>query len=366
VTKVRDDERKRLEKDAKAAHSASKETEVERLNAELAETYDEIDSLLAATLQVDDYVDLEKLRQRAKHPPFDRADLDKPVPPPDPIPDPPEPRFTPPEPPKGLFASKKKHTIAVEKAEADYAVAHSAWKKRLEWNEAKRKEAATAHEKAERERIVALEKERTRYEAECAAREAEIAKQNAKIDTLITNLGYGTVDAVQEYVSIVLANTVYPEQFPVDHDFTFDPSTAELKMRVLVPPPSKLPDIKAYKYTKSTDEITHTTLSQKACKDRYANAVYQVALRSLHEVFEADRRGLIKSISLEVGTETVNPATGKLAYIPFVAVAADRKTFMEFDLSEVVPAATLDHLGASVSKSPFGLVSADSTGIRTS
>jgi len=38
--------------------------------------------------------------------------------------------------------------------------------------------------------------------------------------------------------------------------------------------------------------------------------VHQVALRSFHEVFEADRRGLIRSISLEVGTETIDPATG--------------------------------------------------------
>lgn len=366
LARARQAERKRLEKGATAAHVAAREAEVERLNSELAEIYDEIDNLLAATLEVDDYVDLEKLRQRAKHPPFDRADLETPIPPPDPIPDPPQPKLTPPEPPKGLFVSKKKLAIAVQKAEADHAVAHSAWRKRIEWNQAKRKEAEAEHEEAERQRIAALERERARYRTECAAREAEVARQNTQIDTLITNLGYGTVDAVQEYVSIVLANSVYPEHFPVDHDFAFEPSTAELMMRVLVPPPSKLPDIKAYKYTKSNDKITHTTLSQKACKDRYANAVHQVALRSLHEVFEADRRGLIKTISLEVGTETTDPATGKPAYIPFVAVAAERNTFMEFDLSAVVPAATLDHLGASVSKNPLGLVAADSTGIRTS
>jgi restriction system protein len=99
-------------------------------------------------------------------------------------------------------------------------------------------------------------------------------------------------------------------------------------------------------------------------KDRYSEAVHQVALRSLHEVFEADRRGLVRSISLEVGTETIDPATGTETHIPFVAVAAEREAFTGFDLRSVVPAATLKYLGAAVSKNPFGLAAADVSGIR--
>ena len=109
--------------------------------------------------------------------------------------------------------------------------------------------------------------------------------------------------------------------------------------------PGPGPHDKAYKYAKAADEITETALPQKATKDRYAGAVNQVALRSLHEVFEADRRGLIQSIALQVGTETIDPATGVETYVPFVAVGADRATFTGFDLAAVVPAATLAHLG---------------------
>ena len=76
----------------------------------------------------------------------------------------------------------------------------------------------------------------------------------------------------------------------VEHSCEFEPSTAELRMRVLVPRPSTVPTVKAFKYTKSTDQITSTNLSQKIMRDRYAGAVHQVAIRSLHEIFEADRR----------------------------------------------------------------------------
>ncbi len=152
----------------------------------------------------------------------------------------------------------------------------------------------------------------------------------------------------------------------MEHEFEFDSKTAELKLHVVVPGPEEMPDAKAYKYTKSTDLITKTSLSQKLCKERYASAVNQIALRTLHEVFEADRRGLIKTISIEVGTNTIHPATGLETYVLFVAAAAERDSFLKFNLGAVVPAATLEHLGAAVSKNPYGLVEVSSSGVRKS
>jgi len=352
-------DRKRLEKEATVAHVAAMEAEVEERNSALSDIFDDVDNLLAATLSVDDYVDLETLRRTTEHPPFDRSDLEVPTPPTAVIPDPNEPVLSPPEPPKGFFGRKKKHAMAIASAEVARSVVHAAWKREMEAVRVRRQEEADKYASAERDRIATLEKERARFAA-------EVIEHNKKIDTLITNLGYGTPEAVQEYVSIVVSNSVYPEHFQVDHSFTFEPATAELTMRILVPPPNSIPSVKAYKYKKSSDEIATTPLSQKDLKDRYSSAVHQVVIRSFHEIFEADRRGIIRMISLEVGTEDIVPATGKASYIPFVAAAAERGAFMDFDLSAVVPAETLKHLGAAISKNPHGLVAADTTGIRRS
>lgn len=361
-------DQKRLAKEAREAHIAAMEAEVERRNSELSQEYDDIDSLLAATLDVDDYVDLTTLRVVAEHPPFDRADLELPIPVPDPIPDPLEPVFAPPPPPKGLFGlfGRKQHEKAIAEAAAAHELALGQWKSTLTSVESARISAAKQHEEVEAQRIATLEKERTRYAAECSAREETVVERNQAIDALIANIGYGVAEAVQEYVTIVLSNSVYPAHFPVEHDFSFDASTAELRLSVLIPGPDKIASTSSYKYTKSSDEIVATPLSLKARKDRYIGAVFQVALRSIHEVFEADRRGLIKTISLEVGTQTVDPAIGRERYIPFVAMGAERQSFLELDLSNVVPAATLSHLGAAVSKSPYDLVAIDPSGIRRS
>ena len=283
-------ERKHLEKEAKAAHVEAMQAEVEERNAGLAEIYDEIDSLLAATLDVDDYVDLETLRRTVEHPEFDRTDLESPIPAPEPIPEPVEPGFH-----------------AASATPRDRSVERNGWLRRPRQQPTTtrctlpgRRRWRPCPPAARQPPIVtlpqngtgfeALEKEQARYDAECAARDAEVAEHNTAIDALITNLGYGTVDAVQEYVSIVLSNSVYPTHFEVDHGFTFDPATAELRLRTLVPGPDTGPNVKTYRYVKASDEITSTALSQKASKDRYAGAVHQVALRSMHEVFEADRR----------------------------------------------------------------------------
>lgn len=358
-------DRKRLEKEAAEAHVAARQAEVEQLNAELAAIYDQVDSLLDSTLEVDDYVDLGSLRRTVEHPAFDRR-LETPIPAPRPLPDPPAPVFQPPAAPTGLFGRKKKLAEAQAQAQAAFAAAHASWEHEMGQLPRQRQMLADQHAADEHKRLQALATARARYQRECEAREAEAAKHNASLDQLITNLSYGAVDAVQEYVSIVLANSVYPKDFSVEHESEFDPGTAELALRVLIPGPDLIPTIKSYKYIKASDEITPLALSQKDSKDRYAGIVHQVALRTLHEIFEADRRELIQSISLEVGTETINPATGKETYIPFAAVGVPRNAFSEIDLSAVVPAATLEHLGAAVSKNPLGLVPTNGSGVRRS
>ena len=78
---------------------------------------------------------------------------------------------------------------------------------------------------------------------------------------------------------------------------------------------------------KAKDEIASTHLSAKAQKDRYASAVHETAVRTLHEVFEADRAGKIQSVALTVGVNRVAPATGLPETVPLVQVAAGRDTF---------------------------------------
>jgi len=364
--KTAEAQRKIREKETKEAHAERMLAEVDERNENLADLYEEIDTLLTATLSIDDHVDLNSLRVRVAYPPFDRPALETPATPPTPTQDPAKPALALPDPPRGLasFFGQRKHAELVQRTQDAHEKALVEWEADCRRAETERESAKLNYARADEERIKQLDREVERYKRDCADRETEAAERNREVDEFIANLGYGTADAVQEYVAIVLSNSVYPEHFKVAHGFEFEQATAELRLKVTVPSPDTIPQIKAFKYSKSADEISSTDLSQKEARERYANAVSQVALRSFHEVFEADRRGLIQTISLEVGTNAVDPSTGKRAYIPFIVAAAERSNFLAFDLSGVVPAMTLDRLGATVSKNPNGLVGVERAGVR--
>jgi restriction system protein len=368
VSRASEAERKAAEKEAARLHLESRIAEVEAMNKDLTSTYDDIDSLLAWTLDHDDFVDLETLKVTVKHPPFDPGRLGTPV---LRIPElvyPPNPVYVEPPAPQGLsglFGGKKKHVAAVAAARVNHQQQVQFWTD----NNAKMYEhhvtSLAARERREADRLVKLADAETVYQAECAKREADAAARNEELTRFINDLAFDLEYAIQDYVGIVLSNSVYPDAFTVEYDHSFDLATRELALQVSIPEPSTVPSVKEYKYVKAKDEIAATQHTARVQKDRYNTAVHQVAVRTLHEVFESDRAGKIQSIALTVGVNHIAPATGQPEYVPLAMVAADRETFNSFDLANVVPLATLDHLGAAVSKSPFDLTPADtSRGVR--
>lgn len=364
-------QQKASEKETARLQAEARLAEVDELNANLAAQYADIDGILASTLEVDDYVDLAALKVTTiDHPSFEPGELaveTAAVPTPQ--------RWYPPvwqepTPPVGLGAAlggKKRHEKIVAEARAGFEATYAEWSRVDQESRAVHQRNLALREELETTRQRKLAEAEAKFRKECEAREAQAAARNAALDSLINGLAFDVESAIDEYVGIVLANSIYPEVFPVEHNHAFALHGRELTLSTTVPDPSKIPVVKEHRYVKARDEIVATALPVREQKDRYANTVWQVAVRTLHEIFEADRAGKIHSIALTVGIETVSSATGLPATVPLVIVAADRETFTKFDLSNVIPKATLEHLGAALSKSPSDLTPADtSPGVRAS
>ena len=353
-----DRERAAAVRAAKAAHIEAEKASAESQTAEAVEALEEIDSILAATLEVDDYVEIDSLKHVAVHPPFAHDNLKMPVPPPALEAAPPEPQFEPPLAPKGIMKVFAKQQYA-----QDYAKAHAAWSaEHQKWLHyvnrvlpEKHARALEDHAAKERTRAHKLKAALVEYQNACEAREREVTEANRKIDEFRTALAANDPEAIQQYVGVVLGNSVYPDSFEVEHDFTFDPELGELTVDVIVPPPASVPTARAYKYVAASDEVKVIECSQKEQRERYNRAIAAVAVRTFHEVFESDRIGRIKTISLTVQAEAVNPATGLFDTYRFVAAAADREEFARFRLENVNPIETLSYMRCSVSKSAFDL-----------
>lgn len=360
-------ERAAAEKAAKAAHIAAREAEAAEMNAQLAVAYDEIDGLLEATLDVDDWVDLESLRKRAEDLPFDRPDLLVPSLPPQyhvfglcPV-------FVPPAPPTGLsgaLGGNRKHAARVEAVRQEYFGSARAWEQSLLHVLALNAELRAGWRQREQQRAAALSEAQDRHQRANSELHRSTTDSNANLDNLIAGLQARQADAMDEYVGIVLANSIYPEAFQVAYEHTFNSDDRELHITVLAPHPDSLPITKAFRYNKTSDEITATNLPVAEAKRRYASALAQTALRTAHEVLEADREEIIDSIALTVAVDSVDSATGHDTRVDLVRLATDRAQFLAIRLARVEPAETLVHLASAVSKNPYGLLPLANQGVR--
>ncbi|MGJ6981489.1 hypothetical protein ACSDQ9_13325 [Aestuariimicrobium soli] len=352
-------EQKEAARQAKLLHEEAMWSQAAAMNAELALQYEELDQLLSSTLEVDDYVDLDDLVQRPAHPPFDPGALGVASPNPGPPPYPPEPTFEEPPAPKGIGAAlggAQRHAANVDAARRGFEQQHAAWQQHCRQLDATYRDLWARWKAGEDERLQKLAAARATYEQGCRERESDVAAANADLAAFKSNLAFDVPEAIEEYVQIVLANSAYPEVLPVEHSATFDLGTRELSLSVVLPAPDQIPAVKEYRYVAAQDEVVPSTLPVKDQRARYSSIVQQVAVRTLHEIFEADRAEKIQSIAMEVVVKRISPATGLGEDVPLVRVAVDRSEFATFDLGKVDPAATLQHLGGEVSKNPHGLV----------
>lgn len=356
------------ERDAKRLHIEAQQSKVESLNADLLEEFAAIDSILESTLAVDDFVDLEKLRREAQHPQFESPHLNA-LRPPAPINAPPEPHFQPPEPPTGLSAvfARKKHAVATAAARTQFEQAHAAWRATVAQIPQRQSAAMAQYQAAEGDRLRRLASDRRRYDAECDERQRVVDAENARLDELISRFMFSEPAAVDEYIGIVFGNSIYPEVIAAnsDVDFSYSSELRELAITLMFPAPDAIPTTKSFRHVRASDEIAETKLPQKDVATRYTNLINNMALRTLHEVWESDRTGNVASISFVGGVNHVDPAIGQDTFVQLIALAVSREEFLQIDLSRITPTDTLKHLRAVVSKAPHRLTPiVDKNGVR--
>ena len=123
-----------------------------------------------------------------------------------------------------------------------------------------------------------------------------------------------------------------------------------------LPPIAVVPTTKAYKYVKARDAVDETARPATQVKGAYSSLVAQTALRSLHELFQADRTEKLETIVFNGFVNSSDPATGKAISPHLVTVRVSRDSFRLLDLANVEPSACLKGLNAGVSKSPTELL----------
>jgi restriction system protein len=320
------------EKERKRLHLESRTRETDALNSELERSVAALNGILEATLGVDDYIDLDSLKQSFREPQFYATGFgaETAEPEPEPIP------------PLGGFASlmpgaKAKHAAAVQASEEAHAEAVATW------------------QEAEARREQAISEAKKSHDEDAAKKREATEAANAKIDEFRHRLDEGNPEAVVDYFGMVLDASSYPDSFPEGHKLAFVPESKQLVLEHDLPSFDVIPEAKAFKFVKARDEITSTAQSATQRRSLYASVIAQTALRTVHEMFEADRSGFVDTVVYNGMVDSIDKKTGRPARVCLVTLRTTRDVFEALDLGMVDPQECLKGLNAGVSKKPSEL-----------
>lgn len=161
--------------------------------------------------------------------------------------------------------------------------------------------------------------------------------ENAKVDELEVAWREADTAAVMEHATLVLEASKHDPLIPKDFTIHYDAATRLLVVDYRLPAPETLPSIKSVRFIASTGEIKETHLPQKELNALFDDLCYQVCLRTIHELFEADEPHNIDSIVFNGTCESLNRATGQTALATILSLRAERMEFMAINLAAVDP-----------------------------
>ncbi|GLY97380.1 restriction endonuclease [Actinoplanes sp. NBRC 103695] len=320
-------EHRRLYAEARSADAAS-------LNADLRARLSDLDSLLLSTLDVDDHIDLDQFKKPAQAPPFDPGPLGRPHP------EPSWDSYAPPEPRRigKVLVGERLHQQHMANARQAYQQARERW---IE---------------AETRRLRQLAQREQAYEESIRRYETRIAAYNAEVERFAAAVANADPASVVEYFAMVLGNSVYPDDFPQHFRLAYQPNQKHLLIEYHLPPVEVIPVVKEYRYDRVRDDVAAIPRDEAETRRRYTEIIAQVSLRTVHEIVEADRGGLVAKVSFNGIVDTIDRRTGAFVRPCLVSLRTDREVFAGIKLRRVDPVACLkQHLAAGLSEAPDAL-----------
>ena len=119
----------------------------------------------------------------------------------------------------------------------------------------------------------------------------------------------------------------------------YEPGSKTLVVEAQLPTLAEMPTVVEYRYVASRDEVDEKHLKAKDVAELYENVLLQLALRTIHEVFESDYAGQCEIVVFNGTVEDVDRATGKDFRACIISLQAAREEFEAIDLGRVDPRA---------------------------
>ncbi|OMP69384.1 restriction endonuclease [Agrobacterium tumefaciens] len=228
--------------------------------------------------------------------------------------------------------AKKRYQRAVDEAKDRYAADLAVW-----------------HEK-EAERLDQVRSLMNQHDSELNAFNLKVSQRNAEVDAFKDLYFALDPDAVIAYNTMVLERSNYPDCFPRAFSIGYSASSKQLVIEYELPTSEIVPQCTEYRFVKSRDVIEGKPRKPADIKSIYQDVIASIALRTLHEVFEADQGQAVETCCFNGFIHTVDPATGRDVQPHLISVRTTKEVFSAINLARVDKATCLRNLGAAVSR----------------
>ncbi|WP_199099260.1 restriction endonuclease [Dyella sp. ASV21] len=174
---------------------------------------------------------------------------------------------------------------------------------------------------------------------------------NAKVQALAARYRAGESDAVLANVELILNASKYPDWIRKDYTTQYNAQTKLLIVDFQLPTHSDIPRLTKVAYVASRDELKESFLSDSDFNRLFDSVIYQLTLRTIHELFEGDTANVVDSVVFNGWVTAVNRSTGRDETACIVSLQATKAEFLAFDLRRVDPKACFKQLrGVAASK----------------
>lgn len=167
--------------------------------------------------------------------------------------------------------------------------------------------------------------------------EAEQARNNEAVAALRAAYFERSPPAVLDYCQLVLHRSQRPAFLPRNFELEYDAEARTLVVELELPAPEALPGTAEWRYVRRSDELVEKPLAASKANDLYDAVIYQLTLRTIHELFEADAANALDAVVFNGWVDRLDRGTGKQVVSYIVSIQTAKAQFAAINLRLVEP-----------------------------
>lgn len=316
-------QRKREERETKISEIEEKTELARKLTIEAQENIAEIENVLKYSLNNDSRIDWEKLKNKSKFnkkPPNTPNYKQKPK----------EPKETDKEyHPTFNILDKFSKSLKEKKI---YQFKEKFKKEHREW--------INLWKKIENKNVglkLGYEKEQKIYNREKENFYKKQKEFNESIDRQRIDYEKKSEIGIIKYCNTVLYNSKYPKPLPREYELDYSKENEILIVDYLLPTINVLPKLKEVKYIKLNNQFKELFISDSAQNKLYDDLIYNIAIRTIHEIIESDIIDAIKSVVFNGLVRSRDKSTGNITTNCIISMHTTKEEFLEINLKYIDP-----------------------------